>query len=473
MTPPATAPTPLEVDVVVIGAGLSGLVTARLLHRAGLRVLVLEAKNRVGGRLLTTTTSTGVALDAGGAWVGPGQDAVLALLDELGIELIPQYTEGRNLLRMGGRTYRYRGDLPRLGPAALLDLAHARWAIDRMARRLGPPPWTGPYAVRLDSQTVAGRLNRHVHTRAVRLVLQVATAASFACRPEELSLLAFAAHVGGNGGLSRLIGVRDGALAYRIAGGAATLPTRLAHELTGRILLDHPVTRIVRTADQATVTVPGRTPITARRVVIAMDPATARTIAHDPPLPPPRADLQSRWQTGSGIKAHLVYPRPWWRDLGLTGAAVTDTGTVRLTFDVSPPGDGPGILLALLGLPLIDDPALLHPDARDHRRQRIVDDLTILFGPQARDTIEYHEQDWSTEPWQTGCLPRVPPGLLGTHHAWLTRPIGPLHWAGSETSYLGEGHMDGAVRSAHRAATEVLTALNRDPAPPVGSGPLK
>ncbi|GGM68506.1 monooxygenase [Thermopolyspora flexuosa] len=460
MTPRLTASTPREADVVVIGAGLSGLVTARLLHRAGLRVLVLEAKNRVGGRLLTTTTTAGVALDAGGAWVGPGQDAVLALLDELGIALIPQYTAGHNLLRIGGRTHRYRGDLPRLGPAALLDLARARRAVDRMARRLGPPPLTGPYAARLDTWTVAAWLDRHVHTRAARLILQVATAASFACRPEELSLLAFAAHVGGNGGLSRLIGVRDGALAHRIAGGAATLTARLANELTGRILLGHPVTRITRTADHATVTVPGRTPITARRVVIAMDPATARTIAHDPPLPPPRADLQTRWQTGSGVKAHLVYPRPWWRDLGLTGAAVTDTGTVRLTFDVSPPGDGSGILLVLLGLPLIDDPALLHPDARDRRRRKIVDDLTALFGPKARDPIEYREQDWSAEPWQTGCLPRVPPGLLGTHHAWLTRPIGPLHWAGSETSYLGEGHMDGAVRSAHRAATEVLDSLD-------------
>jgi|GEM_PF-6948622 len=250
---------------------------------------------------------------------------------------------------MGGRTYRYRGDLPRIGQAALLDLAHARWAIDRMARRLGPPPWTGPYAARLDTQIVAGWLNRHVHTRAARLVLQVATAASFACRPEELSLLAFAAHVGGNGGLSRLIRVRDGALAHRIAGGAATLPTRLARGLTGHILLNHPViTRITphrrsRHRDRAPA-VPHHGPPCRDRHGPGHRPY------HRPrPTPPTStADLQTRWQTGSGIKAHLIYP-PLVRDLGLTGAAVTDT--VRLTFDVSPPGDDPGILLALLGMP--------------------------------------------------------------------------------------------------------------------------
>lgn len=447
------------VDVAVVGAGLSGLVSAYRLHQAGAEVVVLEAKNRVGGRLLTSSVRAGVGVDSGGSWVGPRHEAVLALLDEFKIELVPQFTDGVNLLRVRGRTYRYEGDVPRLRPHEMLDLARAQWLLDRMATRLGSPPWSGGFAAKLDERSLEAWMRRHVRTAATRLVLEVATAASFGCRPGELSLLAFAAQVHGCGGLADLIGVRDGALANRIVGGAATLPAHLARRLGDRVRLDHPVVRIERSPDRVTLVGPAQQRVHARRVIVAVDPATANSMAHHPPLPVERAELQRRWQMGSGIKAHVIYQRPWWRDHGLTGATVTDTGTVRLTFDVSPAGAGPGVLVTFLGLPATDDPELLQPDAAPRRRRRVLENLVELLGPNAQHAEDYVEQDWTNEPWQSGCVPRVPTGVLPAGYPWLTRPVGPVHWAGAETSHIGEAHMDGAVRAGQRAAAEVLAAL--------------
>lgn len=144
---------------------------------------------------------------------------------------------------------------------------------------------------------------------------------------------------------------------------------------------------------------------------------------------------------------------------------MSDTGTTRLTFDVSPParddGQAPGVLLALMGLAATDDPEIMAPSAADERRQRVLRDLASFFGPQARSPVGYIEQDWSQEPWQSGCLPRLQPGVLGRYHDWLTKPAGPLHRAGTETSYQWEGHMEGAVRSGIRAAAEVAAALKK------------
>jgi monoamine oxidase len=449
--------TSVEIDVAVVGAGLSGLVCAYRLQRAGVDVVVLEAKGRVGGRLLTSVSRTGVPVDSGGSWVGPRQPAVLGLLDELGIGLVEQFADGRSLLRIGGRIRTYVGDVPRLPPHQLIDLGVALWGLDRLATRLGSPPWPDTLAARLDATTLRAWMRRRVRTVAARLVIEAATAACFGCRPEELSLLAFAAHVHGNGGLADLIGVRDGALANRIAGGAAALPQELMRRLGGRVRLNWPVTGIRQAADCVTVT--GGGDLRARRVVVATDPATSRGIDHAPQLPVERTELQNRWQMGSGSKTHVIYQRPWWRDRGLSGAALSDSGSVRLTFDVSPPDTGVGVLLTFLGMPATDDPALLHPDSATERRQRVLTDLATLFGPDAADPVDYVEHDWAHEPWQSGCVPRVPAGVMRAGQPWLTRPAGRLHWAGAESSHLGEAHMDGAVRAGERAAAEVLAVL--------------
>jgi monoamine oxidase len=452
-----------DLDVLVVGGGLAGLTAAFHLHSKGLAVAVLEAKERVGGRLVLQTGTEGLVVDGGGSWVGPQHVEVLELLDRFELHRVVQYNEGAHLLRLSGRTRRYRGDIPRLNPIALVDVGLTIWALDRLARRLGPAPWDETVVARLDAQTLGSWLDGHVRTKAGRLVITLATAASFCCRPEELSLMAFLAHVGGAGGLGSLIGVADGALSYRVAEGAAELPSRLAHALGANVRLGRPVKTVRREALGVTVETVGGDVYRSRRAVIALDPRSAARIDHEPPLPMPRLELQARYRLGSGIKAHVIYDWPWWREAGLSGSAVADTGTTRLTFDVSPSGrvdpPGPGILLALIGLPAVDDPEILAPEAAGERRRRVLSDLAGFFGPRAEHPIDYVEQDWAYEPWQSGCLPCLPPGVLSRYHSWLARRVGPLHWAGTETSYEWEGHMEGAVRSGLRVAAEVTAAL--------------
>lgn len=445
-----------SVDVVVVGAGLSGLVAAKRLADHGLNVRVIEAKSRVGGRLKSTTLFSGHTVDDGGAWVGPQQTAILALLRELGMETYPQYDVGRHLIRRGGRTRYYTGSTPSLDLLSLIDLAIVQARLNRMARQVsGPSPWSAREAHRMDQQTLGHWIDCHVRTSGARLVIELLTALSFGCTPSELSLFAFAIHVASAGDLATLINVRNGALQWRIAGGAASAPVRLAAILGERVCLGRPVRRIDRSEKQILIEAEDRR-WRARGVIVAVDPATARSIEHIPRLPPQREHLECRYTMGSGRKIHVVYDRPFWRDAGLSGQAIADQGITRASFDSSPPDASVGVLTTFAGLALGERRDLLQSSAAEPRRAAVLQELSALFGPLALRPVEYVEQDWTGEPYQAGCLPCPGTGLMSTCGESLLKPHDGIHWAGAETSHIWEGHMDGAVRSGERAAKEVV-----------------
>ena len=143
-----------EADVVVVGAGLAGLIAARDVIAAGHTAVVLEARDRVGGRLLSVEIGDGKILDVGGQWVGPTQDRVLALARELGIETFSTHTDGENLVELDGEVRRYRaGTKPRINDAALADLLQAQSRLDQMALTLpAEAPWGAPCAEEWDGR---------------------------------------------------------------------------------------------------------------------------------------------------------------------------------------------------------------------------------------------------------------------------------------------------------------------------------
>ncbi|HYJ22097.1 MAG TPA: FAD-dependent oxidoreductase, partial [Solirubrobacterales bacterium] len=192
----------LEADVAIVGAGLAGLVAARQLVAAGREVVVVEARERVGGRLLNEEIGDGKVVEVGGQWIGPTQERLAALAVELGVDTFPTHDEGRHLIEIDGGLTSYTGaltdarvalvrDLARaISPVALADLEQARARLDRMAREVPlEEPWMAPRALDWDSQTFATWVRRNTRTEAARRLFELATEAVWAAEPADVSLL--------------------------------------------------------------------------------------------------------------------------------------------------------------------------------------------------------------------------------------------------------------------------------------------
>jgi monoamine oxidase len=446
-----------EVDVAVVGAGLSGLAAARALEAAGASHAVLEARERVGGRTLNEGLGDGKVVEIGGQWVGPTQDRLYELARELGIETFPTFTAGENLLELGGRLRRYSGAIPRLNPVSLLEIERVRRRLDSLAAKVPPPtPWKAPDAETLDATTLGTWLDRKLHTRTARRVVEIAARTVWGADSGHISLLYALWYVRSAGGFNPLIEVEGGAQQDRFVGGSQLIALRMAEQLGTPPLLGAPVTRIER-RDPGVVVAAGDDGVAAKRAIVAMAPPLCQHVRFEPELPPARAGLGQRMPWGSYIKCIAVYDEPFWRADGLNGEGVSDIGPATTTFDNTPPDGSPGVLLAFVSGG--EARALQRLDASE-RRERVLGGLARLFGARARSPERWIEQDWARERYTGGgpvCF--MPPGVWTGHGRAVREPVGPIHWAGTETSDVWSGYMDGAVRAGERAAAEALAAL--------------
>jgi monoamine oxidase len=444
-------------DVAVVGAGLAGLVAARDLARAGREVVVLEARDRVGGRTLRVGIGDGKTVDVGGQWAGPTQHRVLALAHELGVETFPTHTAGDNLVELGGKIRRYRGAIPRVGVGVLADVGQAQLRLDRMARRVPTDaPWRAPRAEEWDGQTMWTWLGRNTVTRAARDLFQLGVEAVWAVHPADVSLLHVLFYTHAAGGFDALIGTEGGAQQDRFALGSQELSLRLAAGLGESLVLEAPVRAIAQEGDRVELTSDaGR--VRARAAVVAIPPALCARIAYDPPLPALRDQLTQRMAQGSVIKCMAIYDEPFWRADGLSGQATSVEGPTKAIFDNSPPDGSPGVLLGFLEGRQARELGQWEPAAR---RQAVVNCFARLFGPRAASPRDYVEKLWAEEEWTRGCYGcSMPPGGWVSFGPALRAPVGRLHWAGAETATTWNGYMDGAVRSGEAAARAVLEQL--------------
>lgn len=456
---PAGSEPDRDADVLVVGAGLAGLTCARKLARGGAAVLVLEARDRVGGRVeAAAAEGTGAPPQLGGQWVGPTQDAIKSLAEELGMETFPTPEEGKSLLELKGKRRTYSGAIPKVGPIALFDIWRARRRIDRLASTLEPGrPWTHPEAGDLDSMTLADWLAEKTWTKRARTLLRVSGRTIFGAEPEEISMLHAVHYVRGAGGFEPLISTEGGAQEELFKGGAHRLATMLAASLGDRVRLGAAVAGISQAARQVTVELESGERLTAARVVVAIPPPLRGELRFEPELTGVAARVPELAPLGRTAKCVVTYERPFWRDDGLSGAAVSDIGPVTLTFDSSFPGEERGILVGFVGG--ADLPDWREGDA-EARREAILGCLERMFGPQAREPLEYLERDWTGERWTGGGPTSIlAPGSWTEIGGALSEPAGLIHWAGTETADRWPGYMDGAVRSGERAAEEVLETL--------------
>jgi monoamine oxidase len=443
----------LSADVAVVGAGLSGLAAARALVTAGRRVVVLEARPRVGGRLLSAFLGDGVQVDLGAQWVGSDHSRVQRLAADLGLEMFPQFGDGKNLLDVSGTRRLYRGTIPRLGLAVLWDIFIARRRIAKLARGVGAEqPWAAELAAELDGQTLADWCAANVRTPIARELIGLAGRTIWGSGPEELSMLHVVFYVSAAGSFDKLIDTEGGAQQDRLQGGAQELALRLAAMLGDRVRLAAPVRRIEQSGDSLRVLADGFE-VEAAAAIVAVPPAVAAGIEFDPVVPEGRRRLAERLQPGRLTKCIALYETPFWRQRGLSGESVTDAGPVTLTFDCSPRDGSAGVMLGFVGGPEAREIATMAPA---ERRAAVLVCFEKLFGPDAGHPVDYAEQEWAAEEWSGGGpTSNFGPGGWSECGPVLREPVGRIHWAGTETATVWSGYMEGALQAGERAAAEV------------------
>ena len=439
-------------DVIVIGAGLAGLTAARELTGMGFDVVVLEGRDRVGGRTAPATLA-GVPVDRGASFVGPTQDAVLKLAADLGCDTAPTYNTGANLIRWRGRVNRYQGTIPKLGLIGLLDIGRIQWQFERIARTISiSEPWTSKKAATWDAISLGGWLRSVKASAGSQDLMAIMSRVTWGAEPDQVSMLHALRYVKTSGGLDRMLDTAGGAQQDHFTCGSHEISARIAAELGRQIRLGAIVSRI-EWSDDAVAVNSSAGVFEARRAILAIAPAQRLDIDFAPAPPIEYQQLAQRWPLGALTKSYAAYPTPFWRAKGLSGQSLSDQGPVFITFDVSPE-DGAGILLGFTDSRGFD--AL----PEDQRRQKVLDCFVALFGEEAANPIDYLDQRWGAEAFAPGGpTAAVPPGSWTQFGRLLREPVGPLHWAGTETADEWTGFMDGAVRSGHRAAAEVVASL--------------
>lgn len=445
-----------EADVIVVGAGFAGLKAAQDLVDAGRTVIVLEARDRVGGRCKRVDIPGGVA-DLGCQWIGTGHTALMAEGARFGVHTYAQYDQGKTVLQMFGRLATFTGSVPKMPLPALIELGllQRRWNRD-MKTVPAEAPWSAKRAAEWDGQTLESWILANLHTRAGREFARLVPRGAWAAEARQVSYLWFLDALRSAGGLDYLMTVRGGALEMKFAGGMWQVAARMAEALGDRIVLCAPVERIVQD-EQGVIAFTAKGEFAARRLIISAPPGPIARIDFEPHLPAARDGLHQRMPMGAIIKVVIAYREPFWRRLGFSGQVATDDDALGLVYDdVTDDGRAPTLICFFEGRHALEMSAA----TREERKAKALASLTRFFGPEAADPIAYEENDWLTEPYTHGYVGHMAPGVMTRFGHALRQPCGRIHWAGTETATEWAGYIEGALRSGARAAREVALLHN-------------
>ncbi|HEV2365848.1 MAG TPA: FAD-dependent oxidoreductase [Caulobacteraceae bacterium] len=444
-----------DADVIVIGAGAAGLMAAQQIVEADLSVIVLEADERVGGRLKAGEVA-GRWVDFGGQWAGAGHTLLQAQAARFGVAAYPQSDSGRTLAQLLGRVMAYTGAAPRMPLISLVELAflQARW--DRDMRTVPTEsPWTAPKAGAWDAMTLETWILRHLRTPFARAFARLVPRGAYAVEASQISYLWFMDALRAHQGLTRLLGIRGGGQEAKFAGGMAQIPRRMAETLGDRVVVAAPARRIVQVED-GVVVVTDRGEWRAARIIVAIAPGPAARIEYRPHLPASRDSLHQRMAMGAIIKATVAYAAPFWREAGFSGQIATDDDVLGIVMDDVGPTGPPMLMCFIEGRRALEMSAA----GKDARRAAVIASLSRFFGDAAADPLAYDDNDWTQEPWTHGYVGTMGPGVMTRYGSALREPCGRIHWAGTETSTEFSGAIEGALRSGVRAAREVIALHN-------------
>jgi monoamine oxidase len=448
-----------DADVVVVGAGLAGLSAARALKKLGASAVVVEARNRVGGRTALARVGQG-QFDMGGQFVGPGQERIIELAKEFNLELIDMYADGWNIQDFGGDMSRYctpfpTGSLWKPFPFVnLMGLAITMLPVE-LLRRLVPidKPWLAGNASRWDATSMEVWKRKWWRPAQVQGLVDTILRPAFGSEAYEVSYLNFLFFMNTVGGLLRALQGQK----QRFAFGSANVSFRLAEILGDAVQLDAPVRRIVQSEDGVTVqTDRGRW--SGRFAIVTVPLPLAANIVYEPELNGLLVGLAQRMPMGSEVKVFATYDRAFWREAGLSGQVVTDGGPMSVAFDNTTPGaQSQPALLGLIGGKYAHS---WHMQPANERRDAVLNQFARWFGPKALRPSGYIEADWRSYEWTRGCpLAVMSPGAWMHFGAAMRVPQGRVYFAGSELSPDWCTYMNGAILSGEKTAVEVIERL--------------
>jgi monoamine oxidase len=452
-------PTSLEADVIIVGAGLSGMIAARKLLDAGLKPLILEADERVGGRILTQDVIPGVPVELGAQWIGDTHERMFRLAAELGVETFAQYDEGETSYELAGSGVLRENEFHARFADELAELERVLRHLDELAAEVPvEAPWQAPRAAEWDVITAGTWYDNQGLSPVARTLLEICTVGILAVPTVEVSFLHLLFTIQTCGVTSELFAESEGgAQTTRIVGGTSEIPNRLAALVADHIVLNVPVQLIEHTADSVTAHCRGGLVARGRRIIVAISPTLAGRIMYDPPLNGVRDQLTQRLPNGSAMKAFFIYDEPFWRNDGFNGQLISDVGPARMSNDTCIPGDDHGVILLFLE----GDQARTYgrvPAAQ--RREGLTAELVRHFGSAAAKPEFYVDGEWSERQWTRGCYnANHGPHVWTTYGPALTAPIGVIHWASTDTATYWSAYMEGAVDAGERAAQAVIVEL--------------
>ena len=422
----------------MVGAGLAGLVCARDLAAGGADVLVLEARERAGGRVEQEWLDDGRPVQFGGELTAEWQSAYTGLVAELGLTLEPSYTALDLPYAWGADEGVAVGDgAPWMDEPDHQDLARLDAELEALSRTVDPDdPWSHPDAARLDALSMGDWLrSRDARPGALRWVAHQYRSLSIDSieRTSLLAQLRKEAAAGGGGFYDE-----SHWETLRVAEGSASVAERMAVELGERVRLGAPVVAIDVAGGGCTVTLEGGEPLGAAAVVSALPVGPLRDVAVSGVSDARMASLH-RQRQALAAKTVVAYPTSFWEVGGATSDGVWSSVWIQRE----------GILSSLT------PPDRLGPFlASPRRREEFLTMLAELFGDEARDPLLYGERIWGLDPYTQGYVTAWRPGEV--------MAVGPLHGTHAPPFYVCgsdqwvAGYMEGAVRTGRGAAAAVL-----------------
>jgi monoamine oxidase len=356
-----------------------------------------------------------------------------------------------------GKKHRYGGTIPwTMSPWAVANLGVGLLSIENMCKSIPrKAPWEAKQAAEWDRISLGEWLDKNTMSKAAREMLDMALAGPYTSAASETSLLWVLLQMASGGGPTFVISGKGGAQDARPVGGMGAIYGPMAAELGDALHLSQPVRQITQDADGVTVRADGLT-VRARRVVVAIPLAIATSIVYEPMLPVDRAFLHQRMPSGAVFKISIVYDEPFWRADGLSGQSACPGSPATLTIDACTNTADPGIMCVIT-----EGPAARRLTKLDEaeRKSVVIRELVDRFGSKANAHLEFHEQNWTVERYAGGgMISHAPTGVLTEFGYTLRPPCGRIHWAGTESSAVMCGWIDGAIRSGERAAAEVMSA---------------